>query len=221
MKINWFGQSCFVIEAKSGCKILTDPFDSSLGYSLPSGDVDIVTISHHHRDHDCVSYISKSAVILDSLEHKDIKGIIIEGKETFHDKFKGEKRGKNIIFKFIIDGFVLCHLGDLGHELDKDTLNWLGDVDILMIPVGGNYTIDGMEAASIATKINSHLIIPMHFGTAALSFPLDGAEKFITAIKNGEKLASSYLEITSVPKERNIVKILRYQARANKTESGL
>ncbi|MDT8715783.1 MBL fold metallo-hydrolase [Clostridium sp. 19966] len=211
MKITWFGQSCFLIEAKDGCKILTDPFDNSLGYELPSGDVDIVTISHHHRDHDYVSYIKKSAAIIDSIGDKNIKDIVISGKESFHDKFNGEKRGKNIIFKFLIDGFSICHLGDLGHELDSDFINWIGDLDILMIPVGGNYTIDGTEAASIASKINSHLIIPMHFGTAALSFPLEGAEKFITSMKNGEKLASSYLEMDSVPEDRKVVKILRYQ----------
>lgn len=211
MEITWYGHSCFLLKSKNGKKILMDPLNQSLGYKTPNESVDIITISHHHFDHDSTENLPGIPTIIDKEGLYKFTDISINGITSFHDKNLGAKRGKNIIFTINMDGFNICHLGDLGHEPTSEMLVRIGPVDILMIPVGGNYTIDGSEAAVVAKKINSHIILPMHYGTEALTFPLEGAEKFITEMKNSEKLDSSTLEVTCISGEYNRVKILKYK----------
>ncbi|MDP4147316.1 MAG: MBL fold metallo-hydrolase [Bacillota bacterium] len=211
MEITWLGHSSFLIKNKAGTTILTDPFNDSVGYSVFNGYADIVTISHHHFDHSCAEAVLGNPEIIDAVGIFDIKDVQIVGLPSYHDKMEGALRGKNTIYIYKIDDYRVCHLGDLGHFLSEDDLDKIGAVDILFIPVGGNFTIDGAEASEIAKKINSHLIIPMHYKTAALNFPLEGVESFITYMKNGERINSCTLEITEKLEDTNLVKILDYK----------
>lgn len=208
MEITWLGHASFLIKDSKGRKLLTDPFDKSVGYQTFDEEVDLVSISHHHFDHNYIEELKGNPEIIDKVGLFYLCDIPIEGIPSYHDNSKGAKRGENIIFTFEMDGYKICHLGDLGHELSQDYITKLGNIDILLIPVGGNYTIDGKEAANVAKLINGRIIIPMHYKTPSLAFPLDGVETFITSMKNGERINECTLKIEGELEGRNMVKIL-------------
>jgi L-ascorbate metabolism protein UlaG (beta-lactamase superfamily) len=210
MKITWLGHSCFLLEDSKGRTLLTDPFDASLGYEVYKGSPDIVTISHKHFDHNYTKELKGNCKIIDKVGMYNLDDIYIKGTPSYHDKDKGSKRGDNIIFTFRIDGYSLCHLGDLGHALTDDDITAIGDVDILFIPVGGNYTIDGKEASEITRKINPKIVLPMHYKTSSVSLPLDGVETFVMNMKNALKIDGNTLVINGEIKESMSVKILNY-----------
>lgn len=208
MKITWFGHSCFLLQDSTGARLLTDPFDKSLGYALPNESVDIVTISHNHFDHNNSQGLPGIPRIIDSLGNHQVGNIKIRGIPSFHDREYGAKRGPNIIFVIEMTSYTLCHLGDLGHTLDDKTLKDIGPVDILMLPIGGNYTIDAEEAALIAKAINSRIILPMHYKTSFTPITLQGAENFIIKMNHVEKINDSFIEIHSLSTNYNNVKLL-------------
>lgn len=195
MKITWLGHASFLLEDSKGRKLLTDPFDSTVGYSLYKGSADVITISHQHFDHNFIQNINPGAKVIDKVGFFNECDITIQGIPSYHDKNKGAKRGENVIFIIEMEGYKFCHLGDLGHILEEKDIDLIGEVDVLFIPVGGNYTINGEEAAKVAKSIESKLIIPMHYKTPQLSFDLDGVETFLTFMKNGERVNSNTLEI--------------------------
>ncbi|MBV4418805.1 MBL fold metallo-hydrolase [Clostridium tyrobutyricum] len=211
MKVTWLGHSSFILEDSNNIKVLTDPFDDSTGYKVFEGTVDTVTISHHHFDHDYTKKITYSNII-DKTGDFNFQNISIKGFPSYHDKVKGAKRGKNIIFIIEMDGYRLCHLGDLGYVLSKEEINNLKSIDVLFIPVGGNFTIDGKEAAEVAKLIHPHIIIPMHYKTPDLSFELDGLETFLKYIKSGKYIGKNYLNLSDDCKNQyKDVKILNYK----------
>jgi L-ascorbate metabolism protein UlaG (beta-lactamase superfamily) len=211
MEITWLGHSSFLIKDSKGRTLITDPFDNTVGYETYKESADVVTISHHHFDHDYTKEIKGNPEIIDKVGFFYACDIPIKGIPSYHDKSKGAKRGENVIYIFKMDDYSLCHLGDLGHTLTNDDINAIGNVDILFIPVGGNFTVDGDEAAELAKSINSKIIIPMHYKTPALSFPIEGVEKFLTNMKNGEKIGSKTLKIEGKLEGINKVKILDYK----------
>jgi L-ascorbate metabolism protein UlaG (beta-lactamase superfamily) len=211
MDITWLGHSSFLIEDSRGRKILTDPFDETVGYELYRGNPDIITISHHHFDHDYVALMPQSAQKLDSPGVFDFDGIKITGISTFHDKSKGSKRGRNTIFIMEADGYRICHLGDLGYVLSTSEIESLGKIDVLMIPVGGIFTIDAAEAEALSKAIGSSIILPMHYKTPAINFELSGVEAFLSRMEDVEKIESNKLTLQAVPKGSNQVKVLKYK----------
>lgn len=168
MKIKWFGHSCFIITSENGTKILTDPYNDMMGYKLPEIKADIVSTSHNHRDHNNINAVNSKFVHINEagcfLEH----GIEIKGVETFHDKVLGAEKGKNIIYNFKVDGINICHCGDLGHILNSDYIEEIGNVDILLLPVGGGYTIGSLDAVKVRSQLKPTIVIPMHYKTEAL-----------------------------------------------------
>lgn len=163
MDINYLGHSSFRIKTKTGT-IITDPFDPDMvgiKYSGVTGD--IVTVSHDHADHNAISKVAGFKKALVGPGEYEILGISILGYQTFHDNEKGEKRGKNTIYVYEIEGMRILHLGDLGHILSEELVNELGDIDILMVPVGGSYTIGPKEAQEIVLRLEPYFIIPMHY----------------------------------------------------------
>ncbi|MGE5626769.1 MAG: MBL fold metallo-hydrolase [Solirubrobacterales bacterium] len=211
MKITWLGHSSFLIEDSDGRKILTDPFDESVGYEVFKGNTDIVTISHQHFDHNYIKNLPPNTKVIDKAGFFNIGDIPIEGFPSFHDKEEGAKRGENIIFVFEVDGYRVCHLGDLGYVLSKDEISKLGSIDVLLIPIGGNFTIDGAEAALLSKEIKSHIVIPMHYKTGSLNFTLEGLEKFLINMKNAYKTDACTLNMNGDLNEYNQVKILEYK----------
>ena len=177
MKIWWRGHASFIIETE-GKRIVTDPFDDKLGYPRKSLKADIVTVSHDHWDHNAVDTIQGNPRVIGAIGVTDIDGIRLEGFPSFHDPKGGRKRGPNIIFKISTEGLSLVHLGDLGHALDRDQIEQIGQVDILLVPVGGTFTIDASQARALVTELRPKIVVPMHFSTPQLSFSLAPLERF-------------------------------------------
>lgn len=181
MTISWFGQSCFRIEAKEG-SILMDPFAKEIGLKPPRIKDDVITVSHQHFDHNNVADANPEAFIIQNPGEYEKQGIAIRGIASFHDDKSGAERGPNTIYVVKAEEMTLCHLGDLGHALSDAQVEAIGDVDILMIPVGGTYTIDAKKAAEVIGQIEPKIIIPMHYKVAGLEVSLDGPEKFVKEI---------------------------------------
>ena len=163
MEITYLGHSSFRIKTKSAA-VITDPFDPKMvGLKNSGGEAEIVTVSHQHPDHNAVEKISGVKKVIEGPGEYEIKGVSIIGYQSFHDDKKGEERGKNTVYVFETEGLRIAHLGDLGHGLSDDLVSEMGSIDILMIPVGGFYTIGPKEAVEIASKIDPYFILPMHY----------------------------------------------------------
>lgn len=178
MKIEYLGHSCFLFTAENGKKVLTDPY-TKVGYELPSGiSADIILVSHGHFDHSATDKVQGGEII--ALPGKFcVQGIEIVGMETWHDPQKGRLRGKNTVYTFTMDGITVCHLGDLGEEYSEKTVEKIGKTDILLVPVGGTYTIDGMQAKLYAEKIAPKMIIPMHYRPTDGALDITDAQPFL------------------------------------------
>lgn len=204
MLINYFGHSCFKIEEKIGgntTSILTDPFDESVGLKLPKTEADIVSISHNHKDHSNVSVVKGDPFVVDCAGEYDVKGVIIEGISSYHDEEKGKERGDNIIFRFDIEGVSIVHLGDLSTVLDNKQIEKIGGVDILLIPVGGKYTLDFKKATEVISQIEPRIVIPMHYKTESSEIDVEGLDKFVKELgvspRYEEKLKISKKDLPS------------------------
>jgi L-ascorbate metabolism protein UlaG (beta-lactamase superfamily) len=209
MKIKWLGHSSFLITTSDNTRIITDPYDTVNGVNLKplNESADVVLISHHHFDHANSDCIKGNPKVLSSSGTSTIKGVEFRTIPTFHDEHGGADRGANLIFCLKADDITVCHFGDLGHLLNKDQIVEIGNVDIMMIPVGGFFTIDAEKAARIAEEIKPKLIIPMHFKTPKLDFPIDTVDKFIKGKSNVRKTGSSEINIdkNTLPAETEIL----------------
>lgn len=190
MIISWYGQSCFKIQTrpKRGSEeitIFTDPFDRSIGLRPPQGHADIATVSHSHFDHNNVSALKDDPFVVDAPGEYSIKNVAIEGIESFHDDKKGEERGRNTIFLIESEEMRICHLGDQGDVLTEKQVAALGEVDVLMIPVGGKYTIDAKTAGKVVGQIEPKIIIPMHYKVKGLKIDIEDEKEFCKSF--GEK----------------------------------
>jgi len=197
MKIKWLGHASFLITSDSGIRIITDPYqpDERLKYGEIKESADIVTVSHEHGDHSNVSAVRGNPEAIRGTAK--VKGIELKGIPTYHDNTVGSQRGKNTIFCFAVDGVRVCHLGDLGHPLSDEQAAGLGTVDILIIPVGGNYTIDAKVAGQVCDKLKPKVIIPMHFKNDKCTFPMSGVDEFLQGKKDVSQLDTSEVEFKS------------------------
>lgn len=183
MNIKWYGHSAFLITTSDGVRIILDPYQSgafggALAYGKISEASDIVLTSHDHDDHNYVGDIKGEFKLINQPGVYEERGIRIEGLATYHDQSSGKERGRNIIYILEIDGLRVAHLGDLGHILDAATLKKMGRVDVLLIPVGGFYTIDPGEASRIIKDIGPQVAIPMHYKTEKCDFPIAPVTEF-------------------------------------------
>ncbi len=179
MTISYLGHSCFRIEAKEG-SVLIDPFSKEIGLRAPKIKDDIVLISHAHEDHNNVADINEGAFLIINPGEYEKNGISIQGISSFHDNNEGRDRGYNTIYVIRAEDMTICHLGDFGEsKLSDRQVELISDVDVLMVPVGGTYTINAKEAVGIITQVEPKMIIPMHFKTKDLRLDIEGPEKFI------------------------------------------
>lgn len=174
MKIKWIGLSCFLLVSKSGTRIVMDPFTPHF-YGRDYGSIDettdIVTISHHHADHDCASIIKGNPAVFEKAGNFSSNGIEIQGIKSYHDAAGGWERGDNTIYCLDIDGMRVCHMGDLGHLLTDEQLAAMGHIDILILPTGGKATLDPADAKVTINTVEPAIAIPMHFNTGRLTLP--------------------------------------------------
>jgi len=216
MEIKWFGQSCFQITVKDAVLVF-DPYSEEIGLKLPSLKADIVLVSHQHRDHNNTAAVSgtvsgRPKVFSEPGEY-ETAGVYIEGVASFHDAAQGQERGANTIFVADCDGVRVCHLGDLGHELSSEQLEAIGEADLLMIPVGGIYTIDAQKAIAVINQIEPKIIIPMHYKIPGLNIDLADLTEFVQQADISDIEEKDSLNVTKadLPKEEREFVILKPQ----------
>jgi L-ascorbate metabolism protein UlaG (beta-lactamase superfamily) len=216
MQIIWHGQSCFQITARreknNQVNIVIDPFDESIGLRVPKLEADILLVTHGHNDHNNVKAVSGSPFLISGPGEYEIKEVFVKGISAWHDNLSDKERGDNTIYTIEAEGIRLCHLGDLGQkELTADQLEKIGEIDILMIPVGGIYTISSKEASGIMAQIEPKIIIPMHYQIPKLKVKLDGLDKFlkIMGIKSIESLPKLSIKKNDLSEEEIKIIVLK------------
>lgn len=203
MVISWFGHSCFRLESKDA-SLLLDRFSPQIGLRPPKIKDDIVLVSHDHYDHNNVQDLPGESFLIKGPGEYEVKGIFIKGIQSYHDKTQGKERGSNTIYLMNIEEMIIAHMGDFGQEsLSEDQLNLLGNVDVLLIPVGGVYTINYKEAVEAINQIEPKVVIPMHYKISGLNLEIDGPEKFLKEMGvTPEKAEKSYrIQKKNLPQE--------------------
>ncbi|MBC7264656.1 MAG: MBL fold metallo-hydrolase [Chloroflexi bacterium] len=211
MDIQWFGHSCFRLRTR-GATVITDPCGPETGYEIPRMRADIVTVSHEHEDHNYCRIVAGDPKILRGPGEYEIKGIFIVGISTYHDRKKGQERGKNTVFTFEMDGLRICHLGDLGHVPSQEQIEELSDVSVLLIPVGGGTTINAAQAAEVVSLLEPNIVIPMHYSTKDLAMRLDPVSKFLAEMGQEGVKPQEMLQVQAgnMPEETQVV-LLEYK----------
>ncbi|HEY8389617.1 MAG TPA: MBL fold metallo-hydrolase [Clostridia bacterium] len=211
MKLQWLGHASFLLKESTGTAIVTDPYDKKLtGFEMPEVHADIVTSSHSHADHNYFKAIKGSPIILNKPGVTDVLGVQITSIPSFHDDKQGKKRGENLIFKFRIDGIDVCHLGDIGQEVSAELTDQLMPVNILLIPVGGNYTIDAHQAYEYVNVLMPDVVIPMHYKTPDCQIDIEKLDSFIRLFDDDAVIFSEddILEFERDDFEGNFTKII-------------
>lgn len=180
MLFQHIGHAEFLIETESGVRIVTDPYDASCGYPVKEVTADIALVSHHHHDHDAIDNLKGEFRAIDRdgtyTPESDLRITAIPG---WHDDVQGAKRGSTLLFLMEAEGLRIAHLGDIGCDLNEEQLSVLGEIDILMIPIGGFFTIDATQAYKIANQLKAKIILPMHYRTRFNDgWPITGSDDF-------------------------------------------
>ena len=178
MQIVWHGHSCFTLK-NSKTTVITDPYSSEIGLKLPKLTANIVTCSHNHPGHNNFKELNGDFLLFDCPGEYEAKEVAITGVASWHNPKDEKDRGPNTIFSFTIDGLNICHLGDLGHVLTAEQNDEIGDVDILLVPVGGVSTLNTKKVSELIDKIDPRIVIPMHYKMPSLKFELGSLEDFI------------------------------------------
>ena len=173
--------SCFEVEGSA--TVVIDPHDGrSIGVKPPSLKADLVLITHDHFDHNAIRVVKGDYVMLKDVAPRRVKSVSVRGTTAFHDDVQGEKRGRMNIFQFTMDDIRFCHLGDLGHLLTDRQVQEIGQVDVLFVPVGGVFTIDGAQAQELVRRMSPRVAIPMHFRVGGLSLSIHNADEFLSGL---------------------------------------
>ena len=205
MEVTWLGQSCFKIQGKE-TTIVIDPYDPKIGLKLPKKLIaDLLLITHDHFDHNYKKGVTGNYYLIDTPGEYEIKGALITGLQLFHDKKQGQERGTTTAYIIELDGIKICHLGDIGQDLSEDEIDKIGDIDIMMIPVGGNFTINSEEAARIIGEIEPKIVVPMHYKIPCLTLDLHEVEKFTQKVKaKAEKSDVIKIKEGALPQETSV-----------------
>lgn len=212
MKFKFLGHAAFLITTEDGRKIVTDPYEpggfgGALRYGKLNEPADFVTISHQHADHNYVKMVPGRPRVISKAGEESFDGLLFRALLTHHDMSKGSERGDNIVHVIEAEGITVCHLGDLGHTLSPEDCTALGPIDVLMVPVGGNFTLDAGGATAVVNRLRPCVAIPMHYQTPKVSFKIAPVEDFLAGKTRVRRLESSELEFTkdSLPEPIEIV----------------
>ena len=212
MKITYFGHACFLIEAQDNTRLILDPylpgsFEGAIKYGPVDEPADVVLASHEHDDHSATDTIPGDPRVFMHPVGERVGSVSITGVQAAHDDTGGSERGKNTIM-IIDDGDLrLVHLGDLGHPLEPGTVKRIGPVDVLLVPVGGFFTIDYKEAAAVVDALKPQLVVPMHYKTPKVDFPIASVDAFLGTQDSVQHDPGSTLELTkaTLPAKRTTV----------------
>lgn len=216
MKIRYLGHSAFVLTSDDGKKVLMDPYESgcydgAVGYKPITEKVDVVTASHEHEDHFCTTGLPKGYEVVKTPGKHEAAGFHIYGVKTYHDTSGGKERGRNIIFTVDVDGVRVCHLGDLGHILSREDAAAVGRVDVLLVPVGGHFTIGPKEALDVISALDPSVIIPMHYKTDVLGFPIAPVDDFLSLAGDHDRADTYEIELTRDDMGSRRIQVLEHE----------
>lgn len=216
MKITWYGHAAFKILTAAGTRVIIDPYEhgafgGALSYGKITDEADVVLTSHDHADHSNVRDIKGKFTRIDKAGTYDLGGLKVTAFPTFHDPSQGKERGTNLLFLIEADDLRLVHAGDLGHVLGDDAVQAIGGVDVLLVPVGGFYTIDAKEASEVVNALKPRIVIPMHFKTRKCDFPIAPVEEFTKGKADVQTVDGAELEITktALPSSTRLI-LLKY-----------
>ncbi len=216
MLIEWIGHSCFYITTQANKTIMIDPYDNTIGLKVPEKTPDILLITHDHFDHynhEYVDGLKHSYTLIDKAGEYSPDGIKIKGIEIDHDEQGGALRGKVIAYLIETDGMRLLHMGDVGAMPAESFFEAIGKIDILMIPVGGTYTVDAKGALNIMDKIQPNITIPIHYLTPGLKLDIVASHDFLARAASREydvsRIGGGLFDITSDNlKKRNRIVVM-------------
>ena len=205
MLIEYVGHACFYLTTEKGVRIIIDPYDNSIGLKPVCKTADIVLVTHHHFDHDYLEGVSGDYEMIDKPGSYEVCGVRIVGTEIPHDHADGTKRGKVVAYKIVTDRLTFLHMGDVGIVPPERFYDWVGKVDVLMLPIGGTYTVNAEEALEIIDKLRPNIAIPMHYKTTHLTMDIDTPHNFIKLAKKAfdtSQLGGSKLEVSADEKKK-------------------
>jgi L-ascorbate metabolism protein UlaG (beta-lactamase superfamily) len=212
VKIKFLGHAAFLITTASDTKIVTDPYEpggfgGAIGYGPLDEPADIVVISHDHADHNYVKMVPGDPVVVRRSGDETHRGVVFRALDTYHDPNSGAERGKNTARLIGADGIVLCHLGDLGEQISSEDAVRLGPIDVLMLPVGGTFTIDAVGASAVVARLKPRIAIPMHYKTPKVGFDLAPVDDFLAGKPRVRRVDGASFEVTgeSLPEPTEIV----------------
>ena len=215
MKLQYLGHAAFRIISDMGTTIVTDPYDGKMtGFEMAPVRTDVVTVSHHHGDHDCMNSILGNPAVVDEEIACAADDIAVASYSTFHDEDKGAKRGTNLVFTFLVDGIKVVHMGDIGCR-DENIVEKIKFCDVLLLPVGGTFTVDADGAKWYVDEVKPKIVIPMHYKSEEHSFDIDGVDEFLSLFDEAAvtRSVSDTLTLYDVPlnDEPRIIVLQRYQ----------
>ncbi len=212
MKIKYLGHSCFLLTESTGTAVVCDPYSQEIGYKMSPVSADAVTVSHHHYDHDAVNNVGGNPVVLDKEQGYELPGVEINAVKSSHDNSCGAERGENVIFKFRMDGLDVCHLGDLGEDCSPELIEAILPVNVLLIPVGGNYTIDAAMAKEYVDRLMPDVVIPMHYRVKGCNIDIDKVDGFLSEFDGEnveiEEVEGGELELSREDIDGEVTKII-------------
>lgn len=212
MKLTYLGHAAFELALGDGRRIVFDPYeagsyDGALAYGAIEGAYDIAVVSHDHADHRSEAVVGAATTVVDAAGEREIDGVRVVSWATWHDETEGSERGSNLVSVVEAEGLRIAHLGDLGHMIDPAEMPGLAGVDVLLVPVGGYFTIDAKAASEIARAIGPRIVVPMHFKTPKVDFPIAPAEPFVELAGGATRPGGSELELDpgALPEETETI----------------
>lgn len=196
MRIEWIGHACFKLTAQDGTTVITDPYDESVGIDMIELKADLITMSHEHHDHNETSMIVGDPVIARGPQLASVGSVTARAVNSWHDDAQGKLRGFNTVRIFNMDGLKIVHMGDQGCMPSEDVLEAIEDADVMMIPVGGTYTVDAAGAKAIIERAKPRCVIPMHVKTAHCPYPIAKVDAFLAVMGAQGAVPVAKLDIT-------------------------
>ena len=221
--LTWYGHAAFSLHSPGGTVVLMDPVPDTLGYRMPRQRADAVTVSHEHWDHLALDKAEGDPVVLRGLTANGrrvreidtfVGDVHIRAVATTHDAERGRVHGPNAVFVLETGGLSVVHLGDLGHVLDARQVAAVGTVDVLLVPVGGTFSLGPKRARRVVEQLSPRrLVVPMHYATRQLTekLPLADAEPFLRASRRVRREEASNLDLHAAPRSSRGPRVVRLQ----------
>ncbi len=205
MDISWYGHSCFRITERGQISVVTDPYSEAIGLPPLKLKADVVSISHDEPGHNHVAAVRGEPVVLAGPGEYEIGGLFISGIALHY--VVDDRSRWNVAYLFRYDSLTVLHLGDLAHVPDQSTIEAIGEVNVVLVPVGGGNSLSANQAAEVIALIEPQFIVPMHYSLPNLAIDLDPVDKFLTAMGASRPQAEEMLRVTSggLPEQPQVV----------------